>query len=280
LHYCVTVTAHGDEDDNESLGDLAEVNERNLAWIGYLLTAGPVILAFFRILAVSRWDLPTALVVAKSLNVFSVFIALAHPLMVIVLAGGVLLFYLSDFAVDLPLGLLLATIVGLFMIVSQIPLLWAGITAISGVIGLVYQWKERALRRQFSSSEWRDFRYSNPSVFNLRKHSSLVGYLFGSIVASVFLAQGFWLPAEVVKGAFGSPITGYVLESGDHDLTVMDTASSKVRIIRQEQIESREICTESPPRTTFGRVTFTPVWVLITDGPQPRPMHTCSELLE
>jgi hypothetical protein len=84
----------------------------------------------------------------------------------------------------------------------------------------------------------------------------LVYSLLLLIVIAPYLGNPAWMPVEEVRTKDGVHV-GWVLESGDHDLTFLTSQDRQPMIIRQADIEKRTLCLL---RKTEG---FLPRWTLV-----------------
>lgn len=205
-------------------------NEESTQPNGYLVTLLPVGLGAIGLLSFARWNMSTALVIVKTLNLSSILLVYSYLLLGPLAFLGCLWYVMSErlLARKFRYTLLLIAATGALLFVSQ-----PFDLARPYMIGLVLATPAAGLMR------WLIQRHHRPAAGTRR----VVGGYFTAIVVVIAAAIRFpWLPLEIVVTEDGRRMSGWVLESGDHDLTFMRRDSDIAEIIRQDDIVSRTLC--------------------------------------
>ncbi|MFD0206292.1 MULTISPECIES: hypothetical protein [Saccharothrix] len=103
-----------------------------------------------------------------------------------------------------------------------------------------------------------------------------VPLIAGTLAINLYGVQ-FWLPTEAVERTDGTRLVGYVVESGDHDLTFIAHDTRRPEILRQDSVRARTLCTLTDVRPgTIGHALTTPAYKLaIHRRPNPPLLPRC-----
>lgn len=153
---------------------------------------------------------------------------------------------------------------GLFaLVVLSCALLPAMLTALT-LFGVLFTWYHARDLRQ----PGRDHRRTVTATV-------AVPLIVGTLAINLSGEQ-FWLPTEAVERTDGTRLVGYVVESGDHDLTFIAHDTRRPEILRQDSIRSRTLCGLSGTPTGLGSALITPAYQLaIHRRPDPPLLPRC-----
>lgn len=211
---------------------------------GLSLTTVPVAVVVGRLLLFTEFDLDLIRLVARGLDFGAVAVSVFTPTLALLPALG---FTLAVWPVRRWRPLFrVALAASSIAAAALLPLLWVGLSAlaISGV------WQSRRIAVELGRAD--------------RRSSALATLLPVVAAALLFnLSTGFWLPAEAIDKADGSRVVGYVVEAGDHDLTVIEQTAKRPEILRQDSVVKRTLCSTRDRENAVARVALTPVHRLL-----------------
>ncbi|MFI9815801.1 hypothetical protein [Saccharothrix variisporea] len=198
-------------------------------WLNYAFITAPVLLALIRVLVVARFDEQRLKVLLRTLDITAVVVSTIVPVLPL-LAGFVVAVVLRELS-DRPWWRRrFVVLVGAFLLLGAAVKLPMAYTFVLLVVLGVELWR-------LSGGVERT------SVVKRRLGRLVMGLATLVAVAYVefFGASRMWLPTEVVRTASGAE-TGFVLEAGDHDLTLMRRDGGRILIVRQDEVEKRTLC--------------------------------------
>ncbi|MFE9750726.1 hypothetical protein ACFYOT_37955 [Saccharothrix saharensis] len=228
--------------------------------LGYLLVAAPVVLAFWSIFRVSGGDVEIQLLLLRTLNVPAIVYAAILPSLAGILAGVMALItrrYMTEIGSNTQRTAILQRIVTLGVAAGVLFL-----PAVHGVlIAAMFLWESYASRL----AERVDDR--NRNFLHEVRNVAVAGMIILGLGMGVANAS-IWLPPEKVQTRQDpAGFMAYVLESGDHDLTVL-REGPRPAIFRQDDVVARTLCTRmdhtGPVKRFIDRVHTEPLLTLIT----------------
>ncbi|MDQ2587016.1 hypothetical protein CKY47_24130 [Saccharothrix yanglingensis] len=182
------------------------------------------------LLSFARWNMSTALVLAKTLNLASIGLFYAYFMLPLLAVYGAAWYSVSESALRRPLRHAVPVLLGALALVfatqplgRTLPYLVPLVVPVFRLFARRSRWMLVAIRRCVAGFV-------------------IIAFLFVTAVGRVS-----WLPLEMVTTDQGEVRTGWVLESGDHDLTFMDERDDHAQIIRQNVIVSRTLCEGKGP---------------------------------
>ncbi|MEV1116508.1 hypothetical protein AB0I91_15665 [Actinosynnema sp. NPDC049800] len=237
---------------------------RSWSWFelaALLLTGVPIAMVVLKALLFADFDLRLVRIVARHIDFAAVAFSAFSPTFMVLPAFA----FVALYAVvpktrkgRVVRGALFAAAV---LSCALLPLLLAGMM----LAGVAVTWLEiRGMREEHGfSRRWVTAVLAIP--------------LTACTLAINFHGVQFWLPVEAVERTDGTRSVGYVVESGDHDLTFIAHDTRRPEILRQDSVRGRTLCTLTDVRPgTIGDVLVTPAYKLaIHRKPNPPLLPRC-----
>ncbi|TQM83162.1 hypothetical protein FHX81_5580 [Saccharothrix saharensis] len=235
---------------------------RSWSWFelaGLLLTGIPIAVVVLKTLLFADFNLQVIRVVARGIDFAAVALSTFGPTFLMLPAFALVGLYAVVPETRKGRVTRGALFVAVVLSCALLPLGWAAMTLL-GLVGTAAQL-------------WRPGR---KDVDNRRVETAmLVVALVVSTLVSNLYAMTFWLPTEVVERTDGTRLVGYVVESGDHDLTFIHHDTRRPEILRQDSIRDRALCS-LVEEDLFRRTALTPAYKLALDrGPNPPLLPLC-----
>ncbi|MEV8439484.1 hypothetical protein AB0425_19085 [Actinosynnema sp. NPDC051121] len=246
---------------DEAMSEKPESMIKRVEFLALVATAVPLLIATFNVLVLVDYDSTVLPVVVRNLDIVNVaFSVFLNSFSFLPLALAV---YLADPDVDLgaliPGPHLLALLAHLMATILFFPLSAVVATIVflvqsMGLVSLVAKTrgmvKEGVLNGE--SGIWRWFVHPSAGLV-VRASGGII--LAAFILFASFVETARWIPLERVE-VKDVAYVGWVLQAGDHDLTLLERGSRKPFIFRQDDVVRRTICQEpekSRSRDVFSR---------------------------
>lgn len=210
-------------------------------------TVGSILIAGVNLLVFVRFDLAVLPVVLRGLD----FVAVAFSAMVtmlLLLPGAVfarMAPWLAEPDVDVLLKIAASVLVVCVTLLffPWLCLLFVPLFVVPFVIHLVLQripWEVAALRQRLDL-------YEDPGSKTIVNYFGFI-IVLSVMLVTVFTGQAQWVPSEKVytKDRW---YVGYVLEAGDHHLTILEYNSRRPLILLQDDVQRRVLCETNERRT-------------------------------
>lgn len=226
---------------------LSERVTRKLEAGALVATVGSILIAGVNLFAFVRFDLAVLPVVLRNLD----FVAVAFSAMVtmLLLLPGAVFGRMAPWLAEPGVDVLLKIVVSVLAAgVTVLFFLWVCLLFVPLFVGpfvihLVVQripWKNAMLR------EWIDL-YEEPGDKSFVHYFGFI-ILVGLMLLTVFTGQAQWVPSEKVYTK-SEQYVGYVLEAGDHHLTILKYNSREPLILQQDDVQRRVLCETNETRT-------------------------------
>ena len=226
---------------------LSELVTRRLEAGALAATVGSILIAGVNLLAFVRFDLAVLPVVLRNLD----FVAVAFSAMVtmLLLLPGAVFGRMAPWLAEPDVDVLLKIVVSVLAVgVTLLFFPWVCLVFVPLFVGpfvvhLVVQripWKNATLR------QWLDL-YEDPGDKSFVHYFGFI-ILVGLMLLTVLTGQAQWVPSEKVYTK-DQRYVGYVLEAGDHHLTIVEYNSRKPLILQQDDVQRRVLCETNEERT-------------------------------
>lgn len=248
------------------------------SWIPYVTTLVPVLLVTLKVLALAHWDYTLVPVVLRALNFAAVALAVLLTLSPLLCLG--ILHFLPRLIRAGQIHPLVASVIGLTVslwAITAIPIALAAVIAPMAIYFTAKSWRpvppDPERRNEQSGAVSHPF-----SALVIKK--SLIGTFVGCVIFLGFIypnSSASWLPVEAIETKYAPAVVAFVLESGDHDLTVVPLGPDDPVIIRQDDVTKRTLC--SLAGRSWKRQAITMPLLRFTERPmRGKMMPICAEI--
>ncbi|WP_367136083.1 hypothetical protein [Saccharothrix sp. HUAS TT1] len=235
---------------------------RSWSWLelaGLLITGIPIAMVVLKALLFADFDLQVLRVVARGMDFAAVAFSTFGPTFTLLPAFALVGLYAVVPRTRKGRFTRGALFVAVLLSCSLLPLVWAAMT----LVGVVGAWAQ----------VWRPW---EEPVQDRRVVTAVlaVPLVWGTLVFNLSMVA-FWLPTEVVERTDGTRAVGYVVESGDHDLTFIHHDTRRPEILRQDSVRGRTLCS-LVEEDELRRTALTPAYKLAIDRrPKPPLLPRC-----
>jgi aspartate 1-decarboxylase len=103
-------------------------------------------------------------------------------------------------------------------------------------------------------------------------HAAEIGFAITLVPVVLAVAKlMYFVPSEVVQSTNGQTRAVYVIESGDHHLTVIDLDGRRAEILRQDDVAGRVLC-RAKAESAVSRWQSRPLAQAVFAGENPMPL--------
>jgi hypothetical protein len=231
------------------------------ALLGHVLVLAPVLVGVVKLLSFARWDPDNVRVVARTLDLAAITVVVVLPVLPLLLLAAAAL-VLNRLLVAGAGNRPLAAVAGAFALVAFFAVPPLHFSAV--LLELLWFATVVVARRRGED-------HTDPGAPLVRVTGAAVVVLALSLTTTAA-----WLPSEVITRADGTRDIGYVLEAGDHDLTIMNARTGTAEILRQDDVRKRTLCRAGSHWTIDLLIKNTAYGHLAHGSPQR--FETCFEL--
>ncbi|WP_199441075.1 hypothetical protein [Umezawaea beigongshangensis] len=231
------------------------------ALLGYVLVLAPVLVGLVKLLSFARWDPDNVRVVARTLDLASITTIVVLPVLPLLLLV-VAAFVLNRLLVGGAGNRALAAVAAAFALVAFFAVPPLHFSAV--LLELLWFTTVVVARRRGEDST---------------DHGAPLIRVAGAalvVLALSLTTTAAWLPSEVIIRADGTRDIGYVLEAGDHDLTMMNARTGTAEILRQDDVRKRVLC-RAGSHPAIDLLTKNTAFGHVVHG-SPQRFTTCFEL--